>query len=105
MYATIEMNAKLIYAEYFGAMRKICPVISEDMFNYYKQALTITHLNTKEFYISKGEIQQNAGYIYSGLIRSFYINKNGNEVNVVFLKEQNHAVDYDSFRLQIPSKY
>ena len=105
MSVTIELSQNLIYADYFGAMRKICPEISDDMLNYYEQTLTITHLNTKEFYISKGDIQQNAGYIYSGLIRSFYINENGNEVNVVFLKEQNHAVDYDSFRFQIPSKY
>jgi CRP-like cAMP-binding protein len=50
-------------------------------------------------------MQKEIGFVYSGLLRAFYIDNNGNEISVNFIRENRYATHYAAFITQTPSKY
>ena len=91
--------------QYMVSIREIIPLISDEALDFYLQGLTVSFLDAKHNYIEKGDLQTMAGYLFSGLIRAFYIDKNGNEINVDFIKERNYIIHYGAFARQERSKY
>lgn len=73
--------------------------------DYLERGLTISELEPKHFYIRANTIPREIGFVYSGLVRAFYIDKNGNEISVGFIKENKYAIHYAAFITQTPSKY
>ena len=73
--------------------------------HYLAGGLTITELKPKHFYIHANTIQQELGFVFSGLLRAYYIDKNGNDISVNFFRENRYATHYSAFITQRPSKY
>ena len=71
----------------------------------FADGLSVSELNTKQFYIKAGDIQSQIGYVYSGLIRAFYVDSKGNEVTVNFIKEGEYATHYPALKNSLPSKF
>lgn len=70
-----------------------------------EKGLTISKLKTKHFYLHADSVQREIGFVCSGLLRAFYIDNNGNDVTVNFIKEGKYATHYPAFINQKPSKY
>jgi len=71
----------------------------------FSEKLSILTFKKKEIFIQSGKVQQSIGFIVSGLIRSYYIDNNGNEKTVRFYDEKDYATHYTEFITQQFSKY
>ena len=91
--------------EYIEKIQEICPQIREEHLSQINKNFSITNIAQKHHYIKAGELQSSIGYIASGLIRAYYINENGNEVTVNFLKEGDYATHYPALKENKPSKF
>jgi CRP-like cAMP-binding protein len=67
--------------------------------------LTVSEFKHKHFYIHANSVQKELGFIFSGLLRAFYVDHNGNEISVNFIRENRYAIHYSAFIAQAPSKY
>jgi hypothetical protein len=72
---------------------------------YLMSGLTVSELKPKHFYIHANSVQKELGFIFSGLLRAFYVDQNGNEISVNFIRENRYATHYSAFIAQAPSKY
>jgi len=79
--------------------------IDEDALNYFINGLSERSLRKNEIYIDTTKNHNEIGFIVKGLLRGFYIDEKGNEINTRFLKEGNFATHYKAFILQHSSKY
>ena len=57
----------------------------------------IIYLKKNEYFLQAGEIPDRLGYNISGLLRLFYIDDSGNEINKHFVFENSIAVAYNAF--------
>jgi len=94
-----------ILTTYLDSVQKRCPKITKEELSFLANGLTISELKAKHFYIHANSVQKEIGFIYSGLLRAFYIDNNGNDVTVNFIKEGKYATHYPAFINQKPSKY
>lgn len=90
---------------YLKTVKYLCPKAESNALNFLESGLTSTTLPEKHFYIQANTIQKNVGYVFSGLLRAFYIDDNGNEITIRFVKENDFATNYVSFISQKPSRY
>jgi CRP/FNR family transcriptional regulator, anaerobic regulatory protein len=79
--------------------------MTEVELEYLSCGLTITQLEPKHFYIHADTIQKEIGFVVSGLIRTFYIDNDGNEISVNFINEGKYATHYSAFISHKPCKY
>ncbi len=86
-------------------VRHIYNDINEDALEYFVNGLYEKDLIKNELYIDNQKTHNEIGFIAKGLIRGFYIDDKGNEINTRFLKEGNFATHYKAFISQEPSKY
>jgi len=71
----------------------------EDALHYFMDGLLEKSLKKNEIYIDTTKKHTEIGFIVKGLLRGFYIDKKGNEINTRFLKEGNFATHYKAFIL------
>jgi CRP-like cAMP-binding protein len=90
---------------FLNSVKSLCPKVTEVELAYLESGLTVRELKAKHFFIHANTIQKEIGYIYSGLIRAFYIDQNGNEISVNFFRENRYATHYPAFITQTSSKY
>lgn len=90
---------------FLDSVKSICPELKENELDSFAEKLGVRTLNKKDFFIHSGQIQKEVGFIINGLIRSFYIDNNGNDKTVGFYAENNYATHYTAFITQKPSKY
>lgn len=90
---------------YLKTVKHLCPQAESDALNFLERGLTISTLADKHFYIQANTTQNNVGFIFSGLLRAFYIDDSGNEITIRFVKENDFATNYVSFISQKPSRY
>lgn len=90
---------------YLNSVKSLCPKVTEAELTYLKSGLTVRGLKAKHFFIHANTIQKEIGFIYSGLIRAFYIDQNGNEISVNFIRENRYVTHYSAFITQTPAKY
>lgn len=76
-----------------------------DALSFLEKGLSVTTLSKKKYYIQANSTQKNVGFVFSGLLRAFYIDDNGNEITIRFASENTFATDYVAFITQTPSKY
>ena len=93
------------FNEYLTAVKSLCPNVTQAELDFLESGLTIKELRSKEFYLRANDVQNEMGYVYSGLLRAFYIDQSGNEITVNFLHENNYATHYSAFITRTPSKY
>lgn len=90
---------------YLDSYRKINPNLTDEELNFVKPNISIFKLKKKQIYIRENEIQKSIAFIYSGLVRSYFINENGKEINNAFFSENEFVTDYLSFIKQQKTKY
>ncbi|MFM9838057.1 MAG: Crp/Fnr family transcriptional regulator [Cyclobacteriaceae bacterium] len=90
---------------YLASMKTLCPKVTKVDLNYLRSGLTVSELEPKHFYIRANTVQNEIGFVFSGLVRAFYIDKKGNEISVGFIRENKYATHYAAFITQTPSKY
>jgi CRP/FNR family transcriptional regulator len=93
------------FQAYINSVRYFCPAINADEMSYLEKGLTITQLSARQFYHKAEKVPSEIGFVYTGLLRTFYMDEYGNEITVRFCKENDYATDYHSFITQQPGKY
>lgn len=86
-------------------MKSIYPDLDDKAFDYFTLGLSTVKLKRKEEFISPYSKQIKIGFIDVGLVKGYYIDKDGNEINTRFMCEGNFVADYKSFISQEPSRY
>ena len=90
---------------YLQSYLEICPQLTNRELDFIRSHLSLTHLNKRDYFLKCGEIQKNMGFLYQGLLRSYYVDQQGKKVTISFVSENAYAADYPSFIQQKPSKY
>ncbi|NMH27400.1 Crp/Fnr family transcriptional regulator [Flavobacterium silvaticum] len=90
---------------FLKSVRAICPHISDFELSQFASQLTINELKKKAYFLESDTVQAAIGFITKGLVRSFYIDADGNEITVGFYPEGDYATHFASFIKQEPSKY
>lgn len=90
---------------FLNHFRLICPQISDDELLFISAGIDFSHFKNKDLYLAEGQIQRTIGFLVSGLIRVFYVDKKGNEITTWFVKENEYVTDYPSFIRQRPTKF
>ena len=93
------------YQQYLESYLRICPELKEDELKFIKDNLSITEFKKKELYLKSGQVQKEMGFVYKGLLKSYYVDNQGKKVTISFINESFYAADYPSFIQQKPSKY
>lgn len=92
-------------ALFLKSITEICPNVTENELQQFASKLTIVELNKKEYFQQFGKVQKNIGFVAAGLVRSSFIDNDGNEITVGFYAEGDYATHYPAFITQQPSKY
>ena len=90
---------------YLNSYKKINPELTNEELEFVKPNISILKLKKKQILIRENEIQDSIAFIYSGLVRSYFINENGKEINNAFFSENEFVTDYLSFIKQQKTKY
>lgn len=90
---------------FLNSVGSICPELTEQELTLFSEKLSVITFQKKEIFIQSGQVQQSVGFIVSGLIRSYYVDDNGNEKTVRFYAERDYATHYTAFITQQPCKY
>ncbi len=90
---------------YLSSVKTLCPKVTTAELDYLISGLTVSELKQKHFYLHANTIQKEIGFVYSGLLRAFYIDDNGNQISVNFIRENRYITHYPAFITQTPSKY
>lgn len=90
---------------FLNSVRAICPNVSDAELSQFASKLTILELKKKDFFLEAGKIQKEIGFVTTGLVRSSFVDSDGNEITVGFYAEGEYATHYASFISQKPSKY
>jgi CRP-like cAMP-binding protein len=93
------------FQAYLESVRAICPQVTDVELNYIKSGLTISKLKAKQIYIIANTIQKQIGFVYTGLLRGYYIDNFGNQISINFIRECEFAADLSAFIAQKPSMY
>lgn len=88
-----------------NSVKSLCPKVTKDELEYLQSGLTVTELRSKHFYIHANTVQKEIGFVFSGLLRAFYVDKDGKEISVNFIKEGRYATHYSALITQTPCKY
>lgn len=79
---------------YLQSVQSLCPKVTAAELAYLVQGLTVTEHKPKDFYIHAQRVQNEIGFVYVGLLRAFYIDNQGNEITVNFIRENHYATHY-----------
>jgi CRP-like cAMP-binding protein len=90
---------------FLQSVEAICPDLASDEVSRFASKAIFHGLNKREYFLEAGKIQKSIGFIAKGLVRSFFIDKNGNEITVGFYTEGDYATHYPAFITKQPSKY
>jgi CRP-like cAMP-binding protein len=90
---------------FLKSIKQICPNATDEELAQFASELTFQEFNKRDFFLQFGKIQKTIGFIVSGLVRSFFIDKDGNEITVGFYAEGDYVTHYPAFTTQQPSKY
>jgi CRP/FNR family transcriptional regulator, anaerobic regulatory protein len=90
---------------YLDSIKALCPRVTKDDLDYLRRGLTVSELEPKQFYIHANAVQNQIGFVFSGLVRAFYMDSDGDEISVGFIRENRYAIHYAAFITQTPSKY
>lgn len=92
-------------AMYLKSLRSICPTFSDDELSMFASKLSFKELRRKDIFLQAGKLQREIGFIIKGLVRSFYVDDNGNEITVGFYGEGAYATHYAAYIARQQSRY
>jgi CRP-like cAMP-binding protein len=84
------------FQELIDSMNFSAGIPREELRKLFKRKKIIC-LKKDEYFLQAGEIPERLGYNISGLLRLFYIDDSGNEINKHFVIEKTLAVAYNFF--------
>lgn len=90
---------------YLNYYKKIIPELTDEELKMVKSNISILKLKKKQIFIQRNDIQNSIGFVYSGLIRSYFTDQNGKEITNAFYAENEFATDYLAFIQQQKTKY
>ena len=90
---------------FITSVKTICPGLSDAELDQFTSILTIRELEKKEIFLQSGKVQKAIGFITKGLVRSSYIDHDGNEITVGFYSEGDYSTHYPAFIARKPSSY
>jgi CRP/FNR family transcriptional regulator, anaerobic regulatory protein len=90
---------------FLETIKNACPKITQEDLVFLATKISVTELQEKQFYIHANSIQKDIGFIYSGLVRAFFVDEKGNEITVNFIQEGGFVTHYSALLTQKPSKY
>lgn len=90
---------------FLKSAKSICPCLSDDELSLFVSKLSFAALKKKDIFLTSGKVQKSISFIAEGLVRSFYIDDNGNEITVGFYKEGDYAAHYPAFITRHPCQY
>lgn len=90
---------------YIQSVKAICPNVTDDQVSRFASKLTLKELKKKDIFLQSEKVQKSIGFIAKGLVRSFFIDNEGNEITVGFYAEGDYATHYPAFITQKPSRY
>lgn len=90
---------------FLKSVRLVCPNLTDFELTQFASKLTIKELKKKAFFIQSDKIQREIGFISSGLARSFFVDRDGNEITVGFYSEGDYVTHYPAFLTRQPSRY
>lgn len=94
-----------LFKPFFHSVKLLCPKLGGAELDYLQSGLTVTELPSKYFYMHAHTVQHEIGFVVKGLLRSFYIDQNGHEITVGFVRENSYATHYSAFITRMPCKY
>jgi CRP/FNR family transcriptional regulator len=92
-------------AIFLKSVRVICPNLTDVELAEFGSTLIAATLKKKALFLRSGKIQKAIGFIAEGLVRSYFIDQDGNEITVGFYAEGDYATHYPAFITQQPSRY
>jgi CRP-like cAMP-binding protein len=90
---------------YTNSILNICPDLTQEELYFIISKVIVAELDNRKFYLNAGEVQPSMGFVYKGLLRSYYIDESGKEITISFIKENAYASDYSAFLTKKPSKF
>ena len=87
------------------SIQAFCPDLTDDERALFASKITISEFNRKDIFLQAGKVQKAIGFITKGLVRSSYVDLNGNEITVGFYSEGDYATHYPAFIARQPGKY
>lgn len=90
---------------YLKFVQSFCTDISEEELHTFSTFLQEKHFKKNDCIINANQIQKEIGFVTQGLVRSFFIDKYGNEKTMRFHFENTFVTHYVAFITQQPSKY
>lgn len=93
------------FESFLNSIKAICPEITLEELKVFESKLFVKSFKKKDLYLEAGQIQSSIGFISEGLVRSFYIDHNGDEITTGFYAEGQYATHYASYLIQKPSLY
>lgn len=90
---------------YLNSFKTLCPSVATAELDYLISCLTVSELKSRHFYLHANTIQKEIGFVFSGLVRAFYIDDKGDQITVNFARENQYVTHYPAFITQTPSKY
>ena len=88
--------------ELFFFLNSVYP-LTEELRNHLNQILKQRDLAEGEYLLRAGHYCENVYFVYKGLLRSYYDNKRGVEINKWFMKRGDVVYAVQSFLDQVPS--
>ena len=90
---------------YHQAIKSLNPNVTDEEWAYFESGLTIRQFKARDFFIKVNKSNQLLGFVTTGLIRGFYIDRLGEEITTIFVKEYEWVTDYPSLLNYKPSRY
>lgn len=91
-----------MYQSLKNTFEKILKISNED-WRAFELILETKELKKKEYLLKQGQICQGIYFLSKGLIRTFYINDNGKEINTSFYLQNDFLREIESMTNNIPS--
>ena len=95
------LTAQKVMIDFIGSIIKLTHAEKELLTPILKYRQVKKH----EFILQAGEVCKDVFFITKGLLRMYYVDSKGEEINYRFADDNNFGVDYQSFLLQKPSRF
>lgn len=83
----------------------LCPQITETELEFLESKLEVSVIPAKNYYREANSMKNEIGFLFSGLIRVFFIDNFGNQITVKFIKENEFVSHLSAFIVQTPISY
>lgn len=90
---------------YLESVRRICPQILDAEVEQFATRLSVQEFRKKDSFVRAGKVQKAIGFVATGLTRSFFVDRNDDEITVGFYAEGDYVTHYPAFITRRPSRY